>query len=207
MSATQAAKEDPEWNVPFAENRYRFTFNPSKMTVTGEVFIPWGELYIAGGCIASGQADKWHVEMALPFTRSVTNPNVWTWVGELKAYRANEQPRRFKLLAQKDWGPRSLHPFTQDEPLLSSTRASERDGDDKWAISDDGWYRITVDVFRETISATWLGKDYDPSSVTSETADRSLFGEGCFFTLLGTPVKTPSSQGVYVHQGRKILVR
>ena len=174
---------------------------------TGELFVPWGELYIAGGCIAPKQTDKWHVEMAIPFTRSVTNPNVWTWTGELKAYSGNEQPRRFKLLAQKDWSPRSLHPYTQDEPLVTSTRASERDGDDKWAISDDGWYCITVDVFRETIAATYLGKDYDPDSVTSPLVQEGQEDGSAFFTLFGTSVTAPTEKGIYIHQGRKILVR
>jgi len=203
MTASQAAKGGYEWIVPFADDHYRFTVNPSRQTVTGEAFRPWGELYIAGGCIAGGQADKWHVDMAKPFERSVSNPNVWTWTGELKAYSGNEQPHRFKLLAQKDWGPRSLHPFTQDEPLLSSTRASECDGDDKWAIGNDGWYRITVDVFRETIDATYLGTDYDPASVS---ALQSAASKG-FFTLLGHPVGTLTEGGIYVCRGRKVLVR
>ena len=207
VTPTQAAKDGAEWIVPFTENRYRFTLNPSKMTLTGELFVPWGELYIAGGCIAPKQTDKWHVEMAIPFTRSVTNPNVWTWTGELKAYSGNEQPRRFKLLAQKDWSPRSLHPYTQDEPLVTSTRASERDGDDKWAISDDGWYRITVDVFRETIAAIYLGKDYDPDSVTSPLVQEGQEEGSAFFTLFGTSVTAPTEKGIYIHQGRKILVR
>ena len=207
VTPTQAAKDGAEWVVPFTENRYRFTLNPSKMTLTGELFVPWGELYIAGGCIAPKQTDKWHVEMAIPFTRSVTNPNVWTWTGELKAYSGNEQPRRFKLLAQKDWSPRSLHPYTQDEPLVTSTRASERDGDDKWAISDDGWYRITVDVFRETIAAIYLGKDYDPDSVTSPLVQEGQEEGSAFFTLFGTSVTAPIEKGIYIHQGRKILVR
>jgi len=202
-----AAKDASEWIVPFTENRYRFTLNPTKMTVTGELFIPWGELYIAGGCIAPNQADKWHVDMAKPFTRCITNPNVWTWTGELKAYSGNEQSRRFKLLAQKDWTPRSLHPFTQDEPLLSSTRASECDGDDKWVIGDDGWYRITVDVFRETILATYLGKDYDPSSIAPNSVDEPFENSNIFFTPAGTSARSSIGKGIYIYQGRKILVR
>ena len=208
MTASAAAKENAEWNVPFTESRYRFTLNPSKQTLEGELFIPWGELYIAGGCIAAGQADKWHVEMAKPFTRSATNPHVWTWTGELRAYAGNEQANRFKLLAQKDWGPRSLHPYKQDEPLVGSTRASQLDGDHKWTIGDDGWYRITVDVFRETIDATYLGKDFDPSSVAAQPAAQqgSLSDKG-FYSLLGTSVPNPSAKGIYITQGRKYLVR
>ena len=215
---SQSVGDKQGWMVPFTENRYRFTFSPSKMSVTGELFVPWGELYIAGGCIVEGQTDKWYVEKSLPFTRSVTNPNVWTWTGQLKAYAGNEQPRRFKLLAQLDWGPRSLHPFTQDEPLLTSTRAVERDGDDKWAIADDGWYTITVDVFRETITSTYHGTDFDPSFVASpidQEGGREI-PRSAFYTLFGTPVPSslgesqgvaPANSGIYVHQGRKILIR
>ena len=157
---------DADWNVPFADDNYRFTLDVSHSTFRGEAFRWWGELYIIGGCMAPDQADQWHVEKALPFIRSVDNPNVWYWTGQLSNYPKNVEPRRFKLLAQKDWGPRALHPFKQDDSVETSCYASEVNADNKWQISRFGWYTFTIDVFRETFSSTYHGTHFDPTSIS-----------------------------------------
>jgi len=186
-TTTRSLASATEWIVPFSEDRYRFTFNPAKSTLSGELFIPWGELYIIGGCMAEGQNDEWHISMALPFTRAEGNPNVFYWTGQLRNIAGNIEPRRFKLTAQKDWGPRALHPFTQDEALLTSTIASEVDADNKWSVSKDGWYTLTVDVFRETIHADFLGTRYTIPSSIADSAEPSEESSETMFTLGGLP--------------------
>ena len=154
--------------------------------------------------MAEGQADQWHIEKALPFTRSESNPYVWYWTGHLRHIQGNVEPRRFKLVAQKDWGPRALHPFTQDEALLSSVHASEVSDDNKWAVSKDGWYTLTVDVFRETIKADFLGADYEmPASVSPSEADAAI-GYDIVYTLNGLPLCIPQ-RGIYILAGKKVL--
>lgn len=197
------------WIVPFDEDRYRFTYTPAKNALTGEVFIPWGELYIIGGCMAEGQNDEWHISMALPFTRAEGNPNVFYWTGRLRNISGNIEPRRFKLTAQKDWGPRALHPFTQDEALLTSTIASEVDADNKWSVSQDGWYTITVDVFRETIHADYLGARYTiPANIDnpniSEQEEENMYQE--IYTLGGVPICTPPTSGIVIVGGKKTRI-
>ena len=203
-STTSAA--DANWTVPFTENRYRFTVNTKRQTFSGELFVPFGELYIIGGCMAENQADQWHIENAQPFARSESNPNVWYWTGQLRNIPGNVEPRRFKLVAQKDWGPRALHPFTQDEPLLTSSRASEVSDDNKWAVSKDGWYTLTVDMFRETIHADYLGSDYDiPASAPQATLSPDIAHEVAYH-LNGQALCIPLS-GIHIMGGKKILIR
>ncbi|MBP5322296.1 MAG: DUF5110 domain-containing protein [Bacteroidaceae bacterium] len=203
-STTSAA--DAEWVVPFSEDRYRFTVNTKRNTFYGELFIPFGELYIIGGCMAENQADKWHIENAQPFTRSESNPNVWYWTGHLRNIPGNIESRRFKLVAQKDWGPRALHPFTQDEPLISSTRASEVSDDNKWAVTKDGWYTLTVDMFRETIHADYLGSDYEIPSSASMHEEPSSSDYDIAYNLNGQPICVPQ-MGIQILAGKKIFIR
>ncbi|MCR4921665.1 MAG: glycoside hydrolase family 31 protein [Bacteroidaceae bacterium] len=148
------------WAVLFGATNYRFTFNPSKMTLSGEVFTPWYEARIVGGCTSAEQQDQWHLEMGKEMIQSEANPYEWTWTGELKAYSDNEQPKRFKIVGQYGWTPKHLHPYRQDALITSAERVMYNYGNDyKWDIGDDGYYRITVDVFRETIKGEYLGKE------------------------------------------------
>jgi hypothetical protein len=55
-----------------------------------------------------------------------------------------------------------LHPFKQDESILTSKEIWYNGSSDyKWAISKDGFYRITINIFKETISGEYLGDDLD----------------------------------------------
>ena len=209
-SVTKA--EDADWVVPFADDNYRFTVNTSKNTFRGEAFRWWDELYIAGGPVADGQQVQWEVGSAQPFIRAEGNPNVFYWTGEMKNYAKNVEPRRFKLLAQKDWGPRSLHPFKQDDPIDSSCYASEVNGDNKWTIDRFGWYTLRVDVFRETFSATYHGTNFDPTNV-SPMAVEGMDADAPCYDLSGHVLATPADGAngrrgfVVIQGGRKYLVR
>ena len=153
-SSTTNANGD-SWIVPFTENRYRIVVNIKNRKVTGELFVPWKELFMAGGAVSCG----WQAFVMEQFTQDANDPNIFTWTGKLAngLGDANEQPLRFKLMGQDTWDPKSFHPYQQDEPILESTQMRYRETDDKWAIDRDGIYRITVNVFHETIHAEYLG--------------------------------------------------
>ncbi len=153
---SSSTKADGEpWVVPFTENRYRIVVNTKSRKVTGELFVPWKELFMAGGAVSCG----WNAFVMEPFTQDVDDPNVFTWTGKLANGLGNpdEQPQRFKLMGQDTWDPKSFHPYVQDEPILESTQMRYRETDDKWSIDRDGIYSITVNVFHETIHAEYLG--------------------------------------------------
>lgn len=141
------------WYVSFQEDTYRFVVDTGKRTVTGELLLPWNELLIAGSAITDGANNvEWNRDNMLPFTRSHDNPYVFTWEGWLGHFDVVE-PDRFKLEGQMTWGPRELHPYSQDEDILTSTQFRQGGDDTKWHVYQEGRYRITVDLFHETIRA------------------------------------------------------
>ena len=88
----------------------------------------------------------------LSFTRDRENPYVFTWEGWLGHFNVVE-PDRFKLEGQMTWGPRELHPFTQDEDIRTATQFRQGGDDTKWHVYQEGYYRITIDLSHETIHA------------------------------------------------------
>lgn len=186
------------WKVTSAADNYRFTISTNDYVYNGELY-KWNlEMYIGGGCVAENQSDKWHTALFQPFTQSASDRNVWTWVGELKNIPGNVESNRFKLMCQKDWGPAHFHPYKADEPLLGSTQMNFNGDDNKWTISKDGYYRITVDAFRETISAEYLGTE-EPSGIEAirlRETDHSPLGEleGATIFYNAAGVETPTMQ-------------
>ena len=147
----------PGWVVSFSEETYRFLVDPAAHTVTGELCLPWNEVLIAGSAFAGGSNNvEWNRNAMLPFERDHEDPYVFTWTGELGIFSGVVEPGRFKLEGQMTWGPRELHPFTQDEDILGARQMRQGGDDTKWRVSKAGTYRITVNLFHETIEAELL---------------------------------------------------
>ena len=177
------------WVVTLAEDRYRFTVDMTKRTLKGELFDAWDELFLVGGAASCG----WESYIMLPFTRVEGERCTYTWTGELKNRTENVEPRRFKLTGQNAWEPKHLHPFTQDESPLATTQLRTGGDDTKWQIAADGWYRITVDVFRETFHADYLGRTPTEGQATGINIKHN---EECIMH------NAPSA--IYDLQGRKV---
>ena len=143
------------WQVPFAEHRYRFTVDTRRQVLQGELVQPWGELFIAGGATQVG----WKSEgKMLLMEQDAVNPFVWTWEGELKAHPEVEEPRSFKFQGQDRWHPKSLHPYRSDCDILTDRQLRTGGDDTKWTITQEGIYRITVDLLHETVEAKIINK-------------------------------------------------
>jgi alpha-glucosidase (family GH31 glycosyl hydrolase) len=154
------------WTVLFEADNYRFTVTPTSSTagsMKGELFTWWYETWICGGCVEDNQtpgAGNWQISCGKAMEQSSLNPYEWTWTGELRNYTSNDEPKRFKINGQYGWSPKVLHPFKQDENILTSKEIWYNGTSDyKWSIVQDGYYRITVNVFKETISGEYLGND------------------------------------------------
>lgn len=162
----KSTKEDAEWAVLFDADNYRFTINSAR-EVTGEVFTWWYEAWIVGGCTEDGQGN-WQLYAGKQMIQSENDPYEWSWVGELKAYMSNDEPKRFKIIGQYGWKPKHLNPYKQDASILTAKKAIYNNSNDyKWVIESDGYYRITCNVFLETISGEYLG--VNPPSSLGET--------------------------------------
>ena len=175
-----------EWGVLFEADNYRFTFDPTAKTVTGELFTPWYEAWICGGCVedAQNETGKWELTSGKAMQQDWTDRYVWTWTGELKNYTSNVEPKRFKINGQYGWSPKVLHPFTQDASILTAKQLWYNGSQDyKWSISKDGYYRITVDVFRETITGEYLGTEAPDGFHPMPEAEADLEVHGRQITL------------------------
>ena len=147
-----------EWDVAQRADNYRFTVDPTSLTLRGELFTQWYEAWIVGGCTAAGQRDGWALEKGLAMEQSPTDPNEWRFVGLLRAYAGNEQANRFKINGQYDWNPKALHPYDEGTDIVDSQKARYGNQQDlKWTISRDGYYRITANCFLETVTGEYLG--------------------------------------------------
>lgn len=139
----------PAWQVVVSEDRYRLHVYTDRKELRGEIFQPWGELFIAGGATEAG----WKDGKMLLMKQDLNNPCLWTWEGELKRHPEVEEPTSFKFQGQDRWYPKNLHPYRQGTDVLQDRRLRTGGDDTKWEISRDGRYRITVDLFHETIQA------------------------------------------------------
>ena len=137
------------WQVVVSEDRYRLHVYTDKKVLHGEIFQPWGELFIAGGATEAG----WHEGKMLLMKQDLNNPCLWTWEGELKRHPEVEEPTSFKFQGQDRWYPKNLHPYHQGTDVLKEHRLRTGGDDTKWEISRNGRYRIVVDLFHETIQA------------------------------------------------------
>lgn len=150
-------ESDPKaagWQVLFDEDHYRLTVDLNTSTMHGELVAPWHELFVGGGATKNGWDDK-HMQA---FTQDTNNPYLWTWTGQLSRNDQYVEPTLFKLEGQLSWGPKQLHPLTEGEDILSSTRFRRGGDDTRWSVKRDGRYKITIDLFYETVKAEYLGK-------------------------------------------------
>ena len=192
------------WTVPITENVYRITIDVNAKKLTGELFRPWNELFIAGGATECG----WVSYTFLPFTRDENEVCAWDWTGELKERQEFGEPRRFKFEGQNYWEPKELHPFTQDEDILQSTQLMLGVGiDNKWSIRQEGYYHIRVDVFRETVQAEYLGAAPTSEAPTAvdEIANRKP-SDNTLYDLQGRQISRPT-KGIFIKDGKKLVVR
>ena len=167
-SSTTSDSTVAAWTVLFEADNYRFTVTPTSSSagsLKGELFTWWYETWICGGCVEDNQTPgegNWQISSGKAMEQSSLNPYEWTWTGELRNYTSNDEPKRFKINGQYGWSPKVLHPFKQDESILTSKEVWYNGTSDyKWSIAQDGFYRITVNLFEETISGEYLGNDVD----------------------------------------------
>lgn len=210
-----------EWAVLFAGDNYRFTVDTYNKQVSGELFNRWYEAWICGGCVEdeqgkgiSGQEGHWQITAGKQMEQSWDDPNVFEWTGLLKAYSYNQEPKRFKINGQYGWGPKVLHPFTQDASILTAKQVWYNGSEDyKWAISRDGYYHITVNVFKETIKAEYLGAELPDGIETIENDEivnsKSLNSKSLnskWYNLAGQRLSKPQ-RGLNIIGGRKVIIK
>lgn len=210
-----------EWAVLFEADNYRFTVDTSNKQLTGELFAPWYEAWICGGCVEdeqgkgiSGQEGHWQITAGKQMEQNWEDHNVFEWTGLLKSYSYNVEPKRFKINGQYGWSPKVLHPFTQDASILTAKQVWYNGSQDyKWTISKDGYYRIRINVFEETIEGEYLGAEM-PDGIGSLSEEIREKSEEEFSTALGWFTidgrrldSKPTQKGIYIHSGKKVVIK
>lgn len=204
-----------EWAVLFEADNYRFTVDTYNKQVTGELFTRWYEAWICGGCVedeqgkgTSGQEGHWQISSGKQMEQSWDDPNVFEWTGLLKAYSYNQEPKRFKINGQYGWSPKVLHPFTQDASILTAKQVWYNGSEDyKWAISKDGYYRIRINVFEETIEGEYLGAEM-PDGIEAVGNGRLTNDNegGAIYNLAGQRLSKPQ-RGLNIIGGKKVVIK
>lgn len=143
------------WNVEVPYDDYRINVNVMSGSISTELYHAPSYLYMVGGATTAG----WNAGSSIPFVQDATNPNVFTFIGELRVREGIEEGNAFKILGQLDWGPYSLHPTSANASILGSTTFVVNGDDNKWTISKDkqGVYKIVVDLANQTLNAEYLG--------------------------------------------------
>ncbi|MCC8038820.1 MAG: SusF/SusE family outer membrane protein [Bacteroidales bacterium] len=169
--------DDFKWTIdPSQQGYYTITIDLEHKTMsasfdreyTGAEFAD--NLYMIGGATEAG----WITENAIPMVRDENDPSLFTFTGDLRYRQENEDPRQFKILGQRGWGPYSLHSTTQDEDVLTSTTIVEGGDDNKWSVPADreGIYTITVNLNDLTIHASLEGYgESDPAAGVTTLAN------------------------------------
>lgn len=135
-------------------------------------FRQYKELYIVGGCCPLGW-NYWTDPQSIRFSPSATSPEEMVWEGTLKTNwgENREEPNKFKILTAQDWGSVSFHPYTADETIIGESCYRSTGGPDvKWTIPQSGYYRITLNTAKETLSGqlvSAVGYGIGEPSVTS----------------------------------------
>ena len=174
-----------EWAVLFEADNYRFTVDITNKQVSGELFAQWYEAWICGGCVedeqgkGTDQEGHWQIASGKQMEQSWVDRNVFEWTGLLKSYTYNQEPKRFKINGQYGWSPKVLHPFTQDASILAASQVWYNGSDDyKWRIINDGYYRIRINVFEETIEGEYLGTELPDGIRVMPEANADIRVEG-----------------------------
>lgn len=210
--AQQRDSVGAEWAVLFEADNYRFTVDVTNKQVSGELFVRWYEAWICGGCVEdeqgkgiSGQEGHWQITAGKQMEQNWEDPNVFEWTGLLKAYSYNQEPKRFKINGQYGWGPKVLHPFTQDASILTAKQLWYNGSEDyKWVINKDGYYHIKVNVFKETIEGQYLGAEENPDGI--DDLNDLKESRATIYNLAGQRLSKPQ-HGLNIIGGRKVLVR
>lgn len=141
---TEDAQPDDKFTVVQA-GLYKVTVNLVDLTISRELQEgpPYTQLYAVGSATPKG----WDLDNADMMIQSDADPFIFTYSAVLNA------GGEFKIATAKDWGAEFYRPTVADAPVThSEVQLSAGDPDNKWKISDAGFYKVTLNVREMTIS-------------------------------------------------------
>ena len=150
-----AASPDDKWVVEDHGN-YRLTFDLEHWTIQAEflnAIEDAPEYYMIGEATTGG----WSWDDCQVLAQDANNKKVFTWEGKLKE-------GTFKMSNKKDFNAAFVRPSSADVEVNANGVAandfvvSAGAPDNQWKVTEEGYYRISINVETKNINVTYLGK-------------------------------------------------
>jgi starch-binding outer membrane protein SusE/F len=142
VQLVKGGSPDYKWKIT-TPGAYKITLNIREMTISIKPFTPYEKLWMVGDATPNG----WNIDNPNPMVKDATNPYVFTYEGALKA-------GEFKIpTATGNWGTDYFMPPVAGQGTDGTVAKFITGGnpDNKWKITQDGNYKITLNQLYETI--------------------------------------------------------
>ena len=125
--------------------------NMVNLTVTTFADVPYHQLWLIGDATPGG----WGLNTLTPMVTSSADPFIFTYTGNLV-------PGEFKIATAADYNAPFYRP-TSNHPALTATGVVlSTSPDDKWQVTDQGQYTITLNLHNNTISIVEINAPKPP---------------------------------------------
>jgi len=190
----------PGWTVTQANDLYKIKLNTLTKKFKGYIYGVQ-QVYLVGGATSIG----WDAGNAIELTKGTGDQsNVFTFDGIMTTNAAGDERNKFKFLLQKDWGPYSFHPQTENASITGAMYFTDQHSDDyKWTVDADkqGRYVIKVDALQETINATYY-PEISTNLFDSKLNIKAYAANGCI--RVNCETETMKTVFVFGVDGRKV---
>jgi hypothetical protein len=142
VKLVKGGSPDYKWKIT-TPGAYKIALNIRDMTISIKPFTPYEKLWIVGDATPNG----WNIDNPNQMVKDAANPYVFTYEGTLKA-------GEFKIpTATGNWGTDYFMPPVAGQGISGTVAKFIPGGnpDNKWKITQEGNYRITLNQLYETI--------------------------------------------------------
>ncbi|MFI5157239.1 MAG: SusF/SusE family outer membrane protein [Sphingobacteriales bacterium] len=125
--------------------------NVINLTITTFANVPYHNLWLIGDATPGG----WGLNTLTPMVQSSANPFTFTWTGNLV-------PGEFKIATAADYNAPFYRPASNHPALTATGVVLTTSPDDKWLITDQGEYSITLNTKTNTIAIVEINAPKPP---------------------------------------------
>ncbi len=139
--------------------------NVINLTVTTFADVPYSKLWLMGDATPGG----WGLSTLTPMVQSSADPFIFSYTGNLVA-------GDFKIATAADYNAPFYRPTTNHPALTATTVMLSTSPDNKWGITDQGQYTITLNLRNNTISIVEINAPKPPYTQLSLIGDATAGG-------------------------------
>ena len=140
--------------------------NVANLTVTTYADVPFVKLWLIGDATPGG----WGLSKVTPMVESSADPFVFTFTGNLV-------PGEFKIAtSDTSYNTPFYRPITNHQALNATAVVLSASPDNKWQITDQGQYTITLNTKNNTVSIVEINAPKPPYTTLSLIGDATAGG-------------------------------